>query len=121
MDLHKSNILYIELLKKSLLTENQLAIIYKKVQGEKFDFAISAGAYYRQIGQCKSKIKRTLYTILLLCLISSLEEKTFLTMEKLASQLSVISTEVNHRDLDIEGMISVIRTIDDILSKLIKM
>jgi hypothetical protein len=119
--LHNSNIVYTELLKKSLLTNKQLAIIYKKVQAEKFDSSISAGAYYRQVAQCKSKIKRTVYTILLLHLISSLEQNAFITMDKLVSQLSVICSDVNLSNLSTEDVINVIRTVDDIVDKLVDM
>lgn len=119
--LHNSNIVYTELLKKSLLTEKQLAIIHKKVRAEKFGSNISAGAYYRQVTQCKSKIRRTLYTILLLHLVSSLEQNTFITMDKLVSQLSVICSDVNHSNLSSGDVTNVIQTIDDIVNKLINM
>lgn len=119
-ELHKFDIFYTELIKKSSLTPRQLSIIYNRVQKQKFDSNITSGAYYRQVKQCKSKIRRTLYTILLLYLINCLEENTFTTLEKLLSQLSVIYSDKNLKIQD-KDVINVMKTIDDILNMLTRM
>ena len=55
-----------EIIKKSLFTERQIEIILKKKKMLQVEFGVSKGAYYRQLGQARSKIESLYYTILLL-------------------------------------------------------
>ena len=67
-DPNKSNFNTIiqEIIKKSLFTERQIEIILKQKKMLQVEFGVSKGAYYRQLGQARSKIARLYYTILLL-------------------------------------------------------
>ena len=55
-----------EIIKKSLFTERQIEIILKQKKVLDVEFGVSKGAYYRQLGQARSKIESLHYTILLL-------------------------------------------------------
>ena len=55
-----------EIIKKSLFTERQIEIILKQKKMLDVEFGVSKGAYYRQLGQARSKIEGLYYTILLL-------------------------------------------------------
>jgi len=55
-----------EIIKKSLFTERQIEIILKQKKMLDIEFGVSKGAYYRQLGQSRSKIESLYYTILLL-------------------------------------------------------
>ena len=55
-----------EIIKKSLFTERQIEIILKQKKMLDVEFGVSKGAYYRQLGQARSKIESLYYTILLL-------------------------------------------------------
>jgi len=60
------NIIIKEIIKKSLFTERQIEIILKQKKMIDVEFGVSKGAYYRQLGQARSKIESLYYTILLL-------------------------------------------------------
>src|ERR671922_1681504 len=87
----KSNNLYNEILLKSLFTSRQISIIYKRAIKQSSRENISAGAYYRQLKQCRLKIKSVLYSVLLLRLCGALDNQTINTLEKIALQLDMIS------------------------------
>jgi len=55
-----------EIIKKSLFTERQIAIILKQKKILDVEFGVSKGAYYRQLAQSRSKIESVYYTLILL-------------------------------------------------------
>jgi len=55
-----------EIIKKSLFTERQIEIILKQKKMLDVEFDVSKGAYYRQLGQARSKIESVYYTLILL-------------------------------------------------------
>src|SRR5919205_3255757 len=87
----KSNNLYNEILLKSLFTSRQMSIIYKRAIRQSNQENISSGAYYRQLKQCRLKIKSVLYSVLLLRLCGGLDNQAINTLERIALQLDVIS------------------------------
>jgi hypothetical protein len=110
----KSNNLYNEILLKSLFTSRQISIIYKRIKQSSRE-NISAGAYYRQLKQCRLKIKSVLYSVLLLRLCGALDNQAINTLEKLALQLDVISQVSNDSDVAKD------QTIQDIIPVLNKL
>ena len=60
---------------------------------------ISAGAYYRQLKQCRTKIKSLLYSILLLRLYGALDGEAIITLDKIALQLDVMSQALGSGDV----------------------
>src|ERR671918_2856117 len=95
----KSNNLYNEILLKSLFTNRQLSIIYKRATKQSSRENISAGAYYRQLKQCRTKIKSLLYSILLLRLCGALDGEAIITLDKITLQLDVMSQALGSGDV----------------------
>src|SRR5215217_6093496 len=112
----KSYNLYNEILLKSLFTSRQLSIIYKRATKQSSRENISAGAYYRQLKQCRLKIKSVLYSVLLLRLCGALDNQAINTLEKLALQLDVISQVSTGSDI---GEDQTIQDIIPVVNKLI--
>jgi hypothetical protein len=94
----KSNNFYEEFHRRSLFTERQISIIYNKVIKQSSRENISAGAYYRQVKQCRIKIKSVLYSILLLRLCGALDREAMISLDKIALQLDVMSQALGHSD-----------------------
>src|SRR5919108_3069816 len=117
----KPNNLYNEILLKSLFTDRQISIIYKRVTKRSIRENISAGAYYRQLKQCRLKIKSVLYSVLLLRLCGALDNQTINTLEKLALQLDVISQVSTDSDIaknqTIQDIIPVVNKLIDKMCK----
>ena len=95
----KSNNFLVELQRKSSFTDRQLSIIYNRVAKHPSRENISAGAYYRQLKQCRTKIKSLLYSILLLRLWGALDGEAIITLDKIALQLDVMSQALGSGDV----------------------
>jgi hypothetical protein len=117
----KSNNLYNEILLKSLFTSRQMSIIYKRAIKQSNQENISAGAYYRQLKQCRLKIKSVLYSVLLLRLCGAIDNEAINTLEKLALQLDVISQVSTDSDVaknqTIQDIIPVVNKLIDKMCK----
>ena len=117
----KSNNLYNEILLKSLFTSRQMSIIYKRAIKQSNQENISAGAYYRQLKQCRLKIKSVLYSVLLLRLCGAIDNEAINTLEKLALQLDVISQVSTDSDIaknqTIQDIIPVVNKLIDKMCK----
>lgn len=87
----KFNNFYDEILQKSVFTNRQISIIYKRAINQSKGENISAGAYYRQLKQCRLKIRSVLYSILLLRLYGVLDDQAINSLDKIALQLGVMS------------------------------
>lgn len=94
----KSNNFYEEFHRKSLFTDRQISIIYNRIIKQSSRENISAGAYYRQVKQCRIKIKSVLYSILLLRLCGALDREAMISLDKIALQLDVMSQALGHSD-----------------------
>jgi hypothetical protein len=94
----KYNNFYRELQRKSLFTDRQISIIYNRIIKQSSRENISAGAYYRQVKQCRIKIKSVLYSILLLRLCGALDREAMISLDKIALQLDVMSQALGHSD-----------------------
>lgn len=95
----KSNSFLVELQRKSSFTNRQLSIIYNRMAKRSSQENISAGAYYRQLKQCRTKIKSLLYSILLLRLCGALDGEAIITLDKIALQLDVMSQALGSGDV----------------------
>ena len=83
------NIIMQEIIKKSLFTERQIEIILKQKKVLQVEFGVSKGAYYRQLGQARSKIESLYYAILLLQAYDVILPESDV-MFRLAEQLNVM-------------------------------
>jgi hypothetical protein len=120
--MENSNLSYTSILNhfivNSILTEKQTSIIYNKITKSKPSNKMTSGAYYRQLGQCRTKIRKIVYTFLLLRLFSVLDTGTFTVLDQLNNQLNVI---LNKRDDEIDTTTrnNVISLVDDVIAKLV--
>ena len=83
------NMIIQEIIKKSLFTERQIEIILKQKKLIDVEFAMSKGAYYRQVAQSRSKIESVYYTLILLQAFDVMFPNTDV-MSRLVEQVSVM-------------------------------
>ena len=102
----------------SILTEKQTSIIYNKIMKSKPSNKMTSGAYYRQLGQCRIKIRKIVYTLLLLRLLSVLDVGTFSVLDQLNNQLNVMLNKRSD-EIDTNILSNVISLVDDVIAKLI--
>ena len=83
---------YTHIIVNSLFTKKQIDIISKRLNNAERPKNMTSGAYYRQIKQCREKVRRLLYSLLLLRSLALIDNQTFLAIERISEQLSVIFT-----------------------------
>ena len=98
----------------SIFTEKQTSIIYNKVLKLKPSKNMTSGAYYRQLGQCRMKTRKVVYTLLLLRLLGVIDTETFSVLDQLNVMLNRSSDEIDATTLE-----NVISLIDNVISKLV--
>ena len=120
--MENSNLNYTSILNhfvvNSILTEKQTSIIYNKVMKSKPSKKMTSGAYYRQLGQCRTKIRKIVYTLLLLRLFSVLDVGTFSVLDQLNNQLNVMLNKRSD-EIDTTTLSNVISLVDDVITKLV--
>jgi hypothetical protein len=120
--MENSNLNYTSILNhfvvNSILTEKQTSIIYNKIMKSKPSKKMTSGAYYRQLGQCRMKIRKIVYTLLLLRLFSVLDVGTFSVLDQLNNQLNVMLDKPSD-EIDTTTLSNVISLVDDVIAKLI--
>ena len=112
---------YAHLLANSLFTPRQFSIISEKLQGGGKAEKISSGAYYRQVKQCRKKVRSVLYSMILLQSTGVLQLETSTTLNRLAEQLAVIFTSEGS---DVTGKLNiddVISVIDEVVKRMSKL
>jgi hypothetical protein len=82
--------IYSHIIENSLFTNRQIDIICKKLKNIDRPTNMTAGAYYRQVKQCKKKVTRLLYSLLLLRSLNIVDKQTLFAIERLSEQLTVI-------------------------------
>jgi hypothetical protein len=102
----------------SILTEKQTSIIYNKIMKSKPSKKMTSGAYYRQLGQCRTKIRKIVYTLLLLRLFSVLDVGTFSVLDQLNNQLNVMLNKRSDK-IGTTTLSNVISLVDDVIAKLV--
>jgi hypothetical protein len=93
------------LIKKNLFTKKQISIIYNKFNNPISNVSknnLSAGAYYRQIKQCRRKYDQLIYTLVLFRLLNFIDNSTMETIQSIITQLEKIShNDINHNSTKI--------------------
>ncbi len=121
--MENSNLNYTSILNhfvvNSILTEKQTSIIYNKIMKSKPSKKMTSGAYYRQLGQCRTKIRKIVYTMLLLRLFSVLDVGTFSVLDQLNNQLNVMLNKRSD-EIDTTTLSNVISLVDDVIAKLVQ-
>ena len=103
-----SNSFYRHIIANSLFTARQIYIISRKLENRGTVENISSGAYYRQVKQCRTKLVRLLYSIILLKCVGALDKETFSVIERMISQIQVIFDQEGSDNLPTENVMSVI-------------
>ena len=96
-----------EIIKKSLFTERQVEIILKQKDLVFTDFAITKGAYYRQVSQSREKLAGLYYSFVVLKILGVILPDDIDVMLKLSEQISVIKDGdvFPEREQEITGII----------------
>lgn len=102
----------------STLTQKQTSIIYNKITKSKSSRKMTSGAYYRQLGQCRTKIRKIVYTLLLLRLFNVLDAGTFSVLDQLNNQMNVMLNKSSD-EIDASTLNNVTSLIDDVIEKLV--
>ena len=115
MDINKigRNLLLSKIIANSTFTERQIQIIYKVYNKEKKPADISAGAYYRQIKQCKDKIRKIHYSFIILSLVGLLDNESIIALKSIVQKVNSLDnniSEINHGK-DIDNVINIINLI----------
>ena len=110
------------LVKNSMLTPRQVSIIYKKLGKRKSPIIISRGAYYRQVKQCKGKIRQIIYSIILLRLMGVLDDRIYTILDQLNAQFTQISLVYEQESNISQEMYTrnLIPVLEDVITKLSK-
>ncbi|MEM2855867.1 MAG: hypothetical protein QW416_02025 [Candidatus Nitrosocaldaceae archaeon] len=111
IDINKNDIIKY-LIRKSVLTEKQISIIYNRKKGIKVSNQ-SKGAYYRVLQQGKQNIERVFYSIILLEILNIIDDRKINTLKTLSNNLEKACdiNNINIRD--------VINIVDNILDNLV--
>lgn len=111
------------LIKKNLFTKKQISIIYNKFNIPISTISkngLSAGAYYRQIKQCRKKYDQLIYTLVLFRLLNFIDNSTMETIQSIITQLEKIShNDLNHNSTKIVPN-DIIIVIEKIMKKINK-
>ena len=111
------------LIKKNLFTKKQISIIYNKFNNPISNVSknnLSAGAYYRQIKQCKEKYDRLIYTILLFRILNLIDSNTIDIIESIVKQIDNISQRNLPHNKDITIPTDIAKVIEQIIKKINK-
>lgn len=115
--------LFNALIEKNLFTKKQISIIYNKFNNPISNVSknnLSAGAYYRQIKQCRKKYDQLIYTLVLFRLLNFIDNSTIETIESIIKQLEKISQHDIHHNSTIMVPNDIIIVIEKIISKINK-
>lgn len=116
-DEYEFNNIIKHIIKKSLFTEKQIQIILRKRDRPGVGFGISRGAYYRQLGQTKTKLERLYYTMSLLEGLGVLGERDVDVMFKLSKQVM----ELKNRDVFAEREQDIIAIFETLIKQASKL
>ena len=111
------------LIEKNLFTKKQISIIYNKFNTPISNISkngLSAGAYYRQIKQCRKKYEQLIYTVVLFRLLNFIDNSTMETLELMIKQLEKISQHDIHHNSTQMVPNDIIIVIEKIISKINK-
>lgn len=98
-------------LERSLLSDRQFDIIYKRIHGEKVG-GMSRGAYYRLLKQSREKVEGIVYSLLLLAYVGMLDGKRQGVLIQLLKQVDMIAQGAAGDD--------VIYDVIDVIDKLVR-
>jgi hypothetical protein len=113
------------LIENSILTSRQISIISKRIRNDHSPDYRTAGSYYRQVKQCRMKIKRIIYTIILLRVLDVMDDNINESLEQIVIRLNELVKLSDHRDISHvtyqeSDLLSMLSMLNDVITKLIK-
>jgi hypothetical protein len=106
------------LVENSILTRRQLSIIIRRLKKEEPPKTITAGAYYRQVKQCRKKIKEIIYTLILLRVLQVFDNTMNSALERIMVALTTLDRRTNNVTDTIISQNEVEVNLDEIFSVL---
>ncbi len=109
---------YTHIIVNSLFTKKQIDIISKRLNNAQRPKNMTSGVYYRQIKQCREKVRKLLYSLLLLRSLTVIDNQTLVAIERISEQLIVM---FGNKSSDISQRFrsrSVIFTIDELIKRM---
>ncbi|MDQ4073133.1 MAG: hypothetical protein M3162_02380 [Thermoproteota archaeon] len=108
-----------KLIENSIFTTKQIEIIYNNRRIEKTPINISRGAYYRQVKQSRTKIKRLYYSIILLSILDVIKEEHMSILNAIIAKISILFDESNHKKNHSKDASDVIFVMEEMINRLI--
>ena len=106
-----------QIIKKSLLTDRQIEIILKRRNLASSELAISKGAFFRQVSQCRAKLLALCYSWMLFRGLGILRAEDVDVIDRLSEQVSVIKNS----DVFPEREEEVMSVIQELLNRICKL
>lgn len=104
-----NNLILEKFIENSSFTKRQIQIIYNIHNREERLKDISSGAYYREVKQCKAKIRKLYYSIIALNLMGILNSEQLTALNSVVRQLDVLKDNHNkHHNKSAEPVIDII-------------
>ena len=116
-DININNLLISKIIENSLFTNKQMQIIYNIYNNEKKPNDITSGAYYREVKQCRHKIRKLYYTFILLNLLNIIKDEQIDIINLIINKLNKLNDNHDkYHDNDLKNMINII---DQLLNKIL--
>ncbi len=114
----QKNLLFLKIVEKSTFTNRQIQIIHNICNKENRLEGISSGAYYREVKQCKDKVRRLYYSLILLGLMDIINNEQLITLNMAVEKLHKLkdNNQDIHHDVSLD---SVMKIIEQMLDKMI--
>ena len=109
--------LLINIIENSIFTKRQIQIIYNINNKQKKPLNITSGAFYREKRQCKNKIKKIYFSIIILILMDILKDEHIHTLISIADKiLQLVNNYSEHHD---NNVIPVMKIIEELINKML--
>lgn len=114
------------LIENSILTPTQVSIISKRIRNDHSLDYRTPGSYYRQVKQCKVKIKRIIYSIILLRILNVMDDNINASLEQIITRLDELikltddRSDISHITYQESDLLSMLSMLNDVIIKLIK-
>jgi hypothetical protein len=111
----QKNLLFSKIIEKSTFTNRQIQIIHNIHNKESRPKEISSGAYYREVKQCKAKIRRLYYSLILLGLMDIINNEQLITLNLAVERLYKLkdNNQDIHHDISLNPVIDIIERMLD--------
>ena len=105
----EKNSLLMNIIQNSTLTKRQIQIIYNINNKEKRPENITSGAFYREKRQCKNKLKKIYFSIIILNLMDILKDEHINTLISIADKILQLQNNYSkHHDNNVKPVINII-------------